>query len=41
MNKKQIQMQICKALIDADRRLCKAKINDDEVMITTDGFSAF
>ena len=41
MNKKQIQMQIFKALIDSNQRLCKAKINDDEVMITTDGFCAF
>ena len=36
-----MQMQICKSLLDANKRLCKAKINDDEVIITIDGFSAF
>ena len=41
MNKKQIQMKICKAILESNTRLCKAKINDDEVMITTDGFVAF
>lgn len=41
MNKKQIQIQIFKALIDCNTRLCKAKVNDDEIMITTDGYSAF
>lgn len=34
-------MQICKALIDNSTRICKAKLNDDEVMITTDGYTAF
>ena len=41
MNKKQIQLLICKGMANGDSRLCKAKYGDNEVMISTDGCSAF
>lgn len=41
MNRKQIQLEVCKAMLDTNRRLCKATLEDNGVMITTDGYQAF
>ena len=41
MNKKQIQLLICKGMANGDSRLAKAKFRDNEVIISTDGCSAF
>lgn len=41
MNKKQIQIEVCKALLDFNRRCCGGYLNEEEFAVTTDGFSAF
>ena len=40
MNKKQLQLAVCKALVNASR-CTGAFINEDEFAVTTDGFTAF
>lgn len=41
MNRKQIQLKVCKAMLDPFARCSCAFINEDEIAITTDGFTAF
>lgn len=41
MNRSQIQLKVCKAMLDPFARCSCAFINEDEIAITTDGFTAF
>ena len=41
MNRKQLQLSVCKALLDRNKRCCGTFINDEEFAFTFDGFSAF
>ncbi len=41
MNRKQLQLAVCRALLNPSRHCAGAFINEDEFAITTDGFSAF
>lgn len=42
MNRNQLQLEVCKALLDPLKRRCGgAFINEDEFAVTTDGFTAF
>lgn len=41
MNRNQLQIEICKALLSPLKRCAAAFINEDEIAITTDGFTAF
>ena len=41
MNRKQLQLAVCRELLNASRHCAGAFINDDEFAITTDGFTAF
>ena len=40
-NRKQIQLAVCKALLDKDRRCSGAFINDNEFAVTVDGHCAY
>ena len=41
MNKKQIQIEVCKALLDVNGRCCGGFISENEFAVTTDGFKAY
>lgn len=41
MNKKQIQIEVCKALLDFNKRCCGGFISETEFAVTTDGFTAY
>ena len=41
MNRNQLQLEVCKALLNPLKRCAGAFINEDEFAITTDGFTAF
>lgn len=41
MNRKQIQIEVCKALLDTNKRCSGCFINETEFAVTTDGFSAY
>lgn len=41
MNRKQLQLEVCKALLDKSRRLYGAEINEREFAVTTTGYDAF
>lgn len=41
MNRKEIQIAVCKALLDSSKHCAGVFINEDDFAITTDGFTAF
>ena len=41
MNRKQMQLNVCKALLDGNTRCRGHRINDNEYAVTTDGFTAY
>lgn len=41
MNRKQIQLKVCKELLDPSRNCAGVFINEEEFAITTDGFTAY
>ena len=41
MNRKQMQLEVCKALLDSSKRLYGTEINEREFAVTTTGFDAF
>lgn len=41
MNRKQIQLAVCKGLLDQNRRCGGVSLNENEYAVTTDGYSAF
>lgn len=41
MNRKQLQIEVCKALFDPNSRVAYTEINEHEIVITTTGYDAF
>lgn len=41
MNRKQMQLEVCKALLDSSKRLYGKEINEREFVVTTTGYDAF
>lgn len=41
MNRKQIQLEVCKGMLDQNRRCGGVVLNENEYAVTTNGFSAF
>lgn len=41
MNKKQMQISVCRALLDIDKRCCGGFLNENEFAVTTDGVTAY
>jgi hypothetical protein len=41
MNRKQLQLEVCKALLDSNKRCYGAAINEKEFAVTTTGYDVF
>ncbi len=41
MNRKQMQIEVCKALLDFNKRCCGGFISENEFAVTTDGFKVY
>ena len=40
MNRKQLQLEVCKALLDVNSRVIASELNEHEIAVTTTGFDA-
>ncbi len=40
MNRKQLQIEVCKALLDVNSRIAASELNENEIAVTTTGFDA-
>ncbi len=40
MNRKQLQLEVCKALLDVNNRIVASELNEHEIAVTTTGFDA-
>lgn len=40
MNRKQLQLEVCKALLDVNSRIIASELNEHEIAVTTTGFDA-
>lgn len=40
MNRKQLQLEVCKALLDVNNRVFSSELNEHEIAVTTTGFDA-
>lgn len=41
MNRKQLQLEVCKALLDTNSRIGAVELNEYEIAVTTTGFDVF
>lgn len=41
MNRKQLQIEVCKALLDVNSRVIASELNENEIAVTTTGHDAF
>lgn len=40
MNRKQLQLEVCKALLDVNSRITASELNENEIAVTTTGYDA-
>lgn len=40
MNRKQLQIEVCKAMLDTNIRIAASELNENEIAVTTTGFDA-
>ena len=41
MNRKQLQIEVCKAMLDTNSRVSTSELNEHEIAVTTTGYDAF